>query len=87
VETTTGVLMCDRLEAQHASHEGDAAWLIVGTLIVTLVPALFWTTVFAALGAALGHMPSALAMATFGSAIAAFLAGLWHALLTRAVPA
>ena len=73
------------LAAENLDREADAAYRIAGTLIVTLFPALFWTVALAAGGAAVGHNPSALVLATFASAIAAFLAAIWHALL-RAVP-
>jgi hypothetical protein len=80
----------DLREARHADDvevsDADAAYRIAGMFIVTLFPALFWTSLLAAVGAAVGHMPSALVLATFASAIAGFLAAVWHALL-RAVPA
>ena len=98
VEMTTGFLMCDRNETQHDSRDAtraddvgvvdaDRACPIAGMLIVTLFPAVFWTGFLVAVGAAIGHMLNPLVLATFGCAIAVFLAALWHALLLRAVPA
>ena len=55
-----------------------------GMLLVSLFPALFWTALLAAGGAAVGHAPSALALMTVGTAIAAFLAAVTHALFAKA---
>ena len=77
--------MGNRNDAQHDLREApraedvgmgdaDAACRIAGMLVVTLFPALFWMSLLATVGAAIGHMPSALVLATFASAIAAFLA-------------
>lgn len=66
-----------------ARHD-DAAHPVAGLLIISLFPALFWTALVAGIGAAVGHLPSPMALATFGAAIAAFLAAVFHALHTRA---
>ncbi len=51
----------------------DAAYRLLGVTIITLVPALFWTGVVAAVGAAIGHPASAITLMTVGAAIATFL--------------
>ena len=62
----------------------EATHQFAGILIVSLFPALFWTALLAAGGAAVGHAPSALTLMTVGTAIAAFLAAVAHALFARA---
>ena len=70
---------------EHApSHTGDAAYQLLGLLIVALVPAVFWTGLVAMIGAAFGQMPSALTLATIGAAIATFLFGAASTLFARA---
>ena len=64
--------------ADEATHQ------FAGMLLVSLFPALFWTALLAAGGAAVGHAPSALTLMTVGTAIAAFLAAVAHALFARA---
>lgn len=62
----------------------EATHQFAGMLIVSLLPALFWTALLAAGGAAVGHAPSALTLMTVGTAIAAFLAAVTLALFARA---
>ena len=64
-------------EGHETSHR------FVGLLIVALFPALFWTAVAAGVGAAVGHMPSAIALLTFGAAVATFCAAIGQALFSR----
>ncbi len=78
-----------QLAANHASavararaHD-DARYLFAGLLIVSLFPALFWMTVAAGIGAAVGHAPTPAALMTFGAAVAAFLALVGQALFSR----
>jgi hypothetical protein len=61
----------------------EASHRLTGLLIISLFPALFWTALLAGIGAAVGHAPSPLALATFAAAIAAFLAAVGHTLLSR----
>jgi hypothetical protein len=61
----------------------EASYRLVGLLIVSLFPALFWTTVLAIAGLALGTPLSPLALATVGAAIAAVLATVFNALFSR----
>jgi hypothetical protein len=56
---------------------------LIGLLIVSLFPALFWTAVLAFGANAIGHPLSALLLATFGAAIAAFLGAVANMLFTR----
>jgi hypothetical protein len=53
---------------------------LAGLAIVSLVPAVFWTTVLAVGGNAIGHPLDPMALATIGAAIAAFLAAVVTAL-------
>jgi hypothetical protein len=76
---------CRTILVHDLAKAGDA-FQALGMLIVTMFPALFWTGILATGGSALGYRPSALVLSTVGSAIAAFLAAVWHALL-RAAPA
>jgi hypothetical protein len=61
----------------------EASYRFAGLLIVALFPALFWTAVAAGVGAAVGHMPSATALMTFGAAVATFCAAIGQALFSR----
>jgi hypothetical protein len=61
----------------------EASYRLAGLLIVSLFPALFWTTVLAIAGYALGTPLSPLALATVGAAIAAMLAAVFKALFAR----
>lgn len=61
----------------------DAVYQFAGMLVVSLFPALFWTLAIAGIGSAVGHAPSAAALMVFGTAIAAFCASVFHALLIR----
>ena len=61
----------------------EASYRLAGLLIVSLFPALFWTTVLAIAGLALGTPVSPLALATVGAAIAAVLAAVFNALFSR----
>ena len=61
----------------------EASYRLVGLLIVSLFPALFWTTVLAIAGLALGTPLSPLVLATVGAAIAAVLATVFNALFSR----
>lgn len=60
--------------------DDDAAHRLVGRLIVSLIPALFWTALFAGVGAVAGYWPSAVILATVGFAIATFLDGVTRSL-------
>lgn len=66
-----------------ASGHSHAVYQLTGLLIVSLVPALFWTLAAAGIGSAVGHSPSAMALMTFGTAIALFCATVFQALLAR----
>ena len=61
----------------------EASYRLVGLLIVSLFPALFWTIVLALSAFALGTPLSPLALATVGAAIAAVLAAVFNALFAR----
>ena len=61
----------------------DAAYQFAGMLVVSLFPALFWTFAIAGIGTMIGHAPSTAALMVFGTAIAAFCATIFHALLIR----
>jgi hypothetical protein len=63
--------------------EREASYGLVGLLIVSLFPALFWTTLLALGTSALSAPLSPLTLATVGAAIAAFLAAVFNALLSR----
>ena len=67
----------------HAASARDASYRLVGLLVVSLFPALFWTAVLAAGTFALGVSLSPLALATVGAAIVALLAGVFSALTAR----
>jgi hypothetical protein len=69
---------------QHHTDE-EAGYKFAGLLIVSLFPALFWTTVVAGIGSVVGHTPSAATLIAFGTSVAAFLALVWQA-LTRSYP-
>lgn len=62
----------------------DAAYQLAGMLLVSLFPALFWTLCLAGIGSAVGHTPSAAALMTFGTAVAAFCATVFQVLTSRA---
>lgn len=68
--------------ARARSHE-DASYQLGGMMIVSLFPALFWTLSIAGIGAAVGHSPSAMALSVFATAVAAFCASVFQALVTR----
>jgi len=55
----------------------------MGMLVVSIVPALFWTLIVAGIGGAVGHAPSAMALMTFGTAVALFCAAVFQSLLAR----
>ena len=61
----------------------EASYRLVGLLIVSLFPALFWTIVVALGASALGAPLNPLALATVGAAIAALLAAVFNALFAR----
>lgn len=63
--------------------QDDAAFQFAGLLIVALFPALFWTALVGVLGAAVGHSPTPVALMSFGAAVAAFCASVFHALTAR----
>ncbi len=67
----------------HAAAPGGATYRLLGLLVVSLFPALFWTGLLAAGAFALGVSLSPLALATVGAAIAAVLAGVFSALTAR----
>ena len=66
-----------------AAAAREASYRLLGLLIVSLFPALFWTTVAAIGASALGAPLSPLALATIGAAIAAFLAAALNQLFAR----
>jgi energy-converting hydrogenase Eha subunit A len=66
-----------------AAAARDASYRLVGLLVVSLFPALFWTTVIAVGAYALSIPLNPLALATVGAAIAALLAGVFSALTAR----
>ena len=63
-------------------HE-DAIHQFAGMLIVSLFPALFWTLTAAGVAAAVGQSLSPAALLAAGTAIAAFCATVFHALLAQ----
>ncbi|MFA5898554.1 MAG: hypothetical protein WC829_05515 [Hyphomicrobium sp.] len=65
------------------SGHSHAAYQLMGMLIVSIVPALFWTLIVAGIGGAVGHAPSAMALMTFGTAVALFCAAVFQSLLAR----
>jgi hypothetical protein len=67
----------------HAAAPRDASYRLLGLLVASLFPALFWTALLAAGAFALGVSLSPLALATVGAAIAAVLAGVFSALTAR----
>ena len=60
--------------ASSAVNSENGSHRLAGLAIVSLLPALFWTTVLAVGGNAVGQPLDPLALATIGAAIAAFLA-------------
>ena len=66
-----------------AAAAREAFYRLLGLLIVSLFPALFWTTVAAVGASTLGAPLSPLALATIGAAIAAFLAAVFNQLFAR----
>lgn len=46
----------------------------LGVALASLLPALFWTTIYALVGSALGQAPGAATLVTVGLAITSFLA-------------
>jgi hypothetical protein len=62
----------------------DASQQLLGLMIVSLFPALFWTALIAGTGAAAGHTFGPEALVSFGTAVAAFLAAVGQALFSRA---
>jgi len=67
----------------NAAATREASYRLVGLLVVSLFPALFWTALLAAGTFAFGVSLSPLALATVGAAIAALLAGVFSALTAR----
>jgi hypothetical protein len=67
----------------HAEASGPASYRLAGLLVVSLFPALFWTSLLAAGGLLLGEPLSPLTLATIGAAIAAFLAAVYNAIFAR----
>ena len=63
--------------------EREASYRLAGLLIVSLFPALFWTTLLAFGSFALGAPLSPLTLATVGAAIAALLAAVFNTLISR----
>jgi hypothetical protein len=66
-----------------SSVEDAPSYRVLGLLVVSLFPALFWVTVLAGAGTALGHAPSSTVLAVTGSVIALFC-GAIAGLLARA---
>jgi hypothetical protein len=67
----------------YREERADIPHRIIGLLLVSLVPAVFWTGLVATVGTALGHTMNPTALATFGLAIAAFCAALGQVFLSR----
>ena len=67
----------------YVEDDREASYRLAGLLIVSLFPALFWTTVLAFGSFELGAPLSPLTLATVGAAIAALLAAVFNALVTR----
>ena len=66
-----------------ARYQDEVSHRFAGLLIVSLFPALFWTALAAGVGASVGHALSPVALMTFGTAIAAFCAAMFQALVSR----
>ena len=69
--------------AARPDAQDEASYQLAGLLIVSLFPALFWPTLIAGIGSAVGHSPSAVSLMTIGTAIAVFCAGVGQMLLNR----
>ena len=67
----------------NAGATREASFRLLGVLVVSLFPALFWTALLAAGAFTFGVALSPLALATVGAAIAAVLAGVFTALTAR----
>jgi len=67
----------------YGTESADLAHRVIGLMLVSLFPALFWTGLVAAVGSVLGHSMNPIALATFGVAIAAFCATVGQAFLSR----
>ncbi len=67
----------------HVEATREASLRLLGLLIVSVFPALFWTIVVGLGAFALGTPLSPLALATIGAAIAAVLAAVFNALFAR----
>lgn len=74
-------LTTDFLFEAHA----EATHQFAGTLFVALFSALFWTSLLAAIGVAVGHPPGTLLIMAVGAAIAGFLAAVVHMLFGMVV--
>lgn len=68
--------------ARTRDHD-DAGYHFAGMLIVSLLPALFWTLAIAGVGAAIGHVPSTTALVIFGTAVAAFCGAIFQGLAVQ----
>lgn len=66
-----------------ATGNEDAVYHFAGILLVSLVPALFWTLAVAGIGSAVGHAPGTMALVAFGAAVAAFCGAIFQALVTQ----
>jgi len=71
------------LDLEGSEGAREAAYRLAGLLIVSLFPALFWTSILALGALALGEPLSPLTLATVGAAIAAILAAVFNALFAR----
>jgi hypothetical protein len=67
----------------YVEDDRETSYRLAGRLIVSLFPALFWTTVLAFGSFTLGAPLSPLTLATVGAAIAALLAAVFNALVSR----
>jgi hypothetical protein len=56
---------------------------LVGLMMVSLFPALFWTALIGGIGSAAGQSPSAASLMTIGTAIAVFCAAVGQMLSNR----
>ncbi len=68
--------------ARSDAHE-DARYQLVGLAIVSLFPALFWTTLIAGVGTAVGQALAPVTLLTIGTAIAVFCAAVGQMVFSR----
>ena len=66
-----------------ARPQDDAGYQFVGMMVVSLVPALFWTASIAGVGSLTGYSPSIAALTAFGAAVALVCASVFQMLVHR----